>query len=142
MKFVFALEQVLKAREAQEQREAASLASMLMERMKLGEEESRLEEMLRSSYQIGTQSVPITAYKRIHSEKMIIIRTLSEIRDQKGSLTHKIETQRAKMVQAGKAKKILEKLKERRYQEFMIKMEQEEQKMLNEWGFLSYNRQN
>lgn len=141
MKFVFALAQVLKAREAEEQREEAALASLLLDRVKLEEEENLLEKKLKGDSKAERKSTSVTEYKRIHSEKMIIIRSLRDIHDQKGRLSQKITTQRMKMIQASKAKKILEKLKESKHKEFMSEMDREEQKLMNEWGYLSYNRQ-
>jgi flagellar FliJ protein len=142
MKFKFSLETVLMARDTEESFQRSLLAKLNTEFAKLKELERDIEDRLSDDRGLVDTTLPVTAYRRIHAEKMQLIRALGPVRAKQKKLEQQIQDQNKKVVESARAKKVLEKLKDKKYEEFIKTQDEAEQKMMNELGILGYYYQN
>ena len=142
MKFKFSLETVLMARDTEESFQRSLLAKLNTEFAKLKELELDIEDRLSDDRGLVDTTLPVTAYRRVHAEKMQLIRALGTIRAKQKKLEQQIQDQNKKVVESARAKKVLEKLKDKKYEEFIKTQDEAEQKMMNELGILGYYYQN
>jgi flagellar FliJ protein len=142
MKFKFSLETVLMARDTEESFQRSLLAKLNTEFAKLKELELDIEDRLSDDRGLVDTTLPVTAYRRVHAEKMQLIRALGTVRAKQKKLEQQIQDQNKKVVESARAKKVLEKLKDKKYEEFIKTQDEAEQKMMNELGILGYYYQN
>lgn len=142
MKFKFSLETVLMARDKEESFQRSIMAKLNTEYAKLKELERDIEERLSDDRGFVNSTLPVTAYRRVHAEKMQLIRALGTVRTKQKTMDAQIQEQNKKVVESARAKKVLEKLKEKKYEDFIKTQDEIEQKMMNELGILGYYYQN
>ncbi len=142
-RFRFTLDSVLKYRSNIEEREKRILASIAG---LISSEKKRLEEFNRKYFASQTELIEKESLKCLDEHEVILYRTylkklsalIKEKKEELEKLRLRFETQKEMVLKAYKNRRILDLLKKKRFQEYCIKVDKEEQKCVDELQLLKF----
>jgi len=143
-KFKFRLERILSVRKHQEEKErilfGIAVQKKLEAEMKLSEIRERLNSAMESRTKLFNSKPTIEDLVRAHEYHISLInREVKAIKNLEET-KRIMEEQRLKLIEARKKKRVLERLRERKYEDWKFEEENKEQNELDEIGLQTFMR--
>lgn len=144
MSFPFRLQPLMHLREQARDERRALLADALRVDAELERRETDVRAELRAVR--GSQHVavgPIDIDRMLESQRfeLLLEAQLADLAQQRTHVAREIETRRQALVEADRELRVLEKLREKQYQRWLIERQRREQRLLDEAAALGHGRE-